>query len=76
MALPTLTKPVMRSARPLTPPDLVDPSSCVNLTEGEAVHIGSVWVDLVFGANYNDPASFRYRGYRQVTSSASSRRRF
>lgn len=76
MALPALTMPVRRSARPLTPPDLVDPSSSVNLADGDAGRIGLVWIDLVFGANYNDPASFRYPGYRQIMSSASSRRRF
>lgn len=74
MALPALTKPVRRSARPLTPPE-VDPSSCVNLADGDEERIRLVWLDLVFGANYNDPASFRYPGYRQIMSSASSRRR-
>jgi cyanobactin biosynthesis protein (PatB/AcyB/McaB family) len=65
MALPVLAKPVTR-------PHFVDPSSCVDLEHGKD-YVPVVWMKLIFGANYNDPPSFRYPGYRQVMSSAIAR---
>ncbi|WP_431016401.1 cyanobactin biosynthesis system PatB/AcyB/McaB family protein [Bradyrhizobium pachyrhizi] len=76
MALPRLTRPIKRSARPLTGPDVIDPSTCVNLTDGDLEDIKVMWVHVVFGANYNDPASYRNPGYRQIMSSGISRRSF
>jgi cyanobactin biosynthesis protein (PatB/AcyB/McaB family) len=66
MALPVLAKPVKR-------PHFVNPETCVDLDHGEDGDRKHVWSNLVFGANYNDPASFRYAGYRQVMSSAFGR---
>jgi cyanobactin biosynthesis protein (PatB/AcyB/McaB family) len=63
MALPILAKPVTR-------PHFVDPSTCIDLEHGGENDIKHVWLELVFGANYNDPAPFRYPGYGQVMSSA------
>jgi cyanobactin biosynthesis protein (PatB/AcyB/McaB family) len=63
MTLPILTKPVKR-------PDLVDPTACVDLENGRPEDINSVVTLLRLAANYNDPAVFRYPGYRQVMSSA------
>jgi cyanobactin biosynthesis protein (PatB/AcyB/McaB family) len=62
MTLPILAKPVTR-------PHFVDPSTCIDLEHGEKNDIRLAWLELVFGANYNDPASFRYPTYRQVMSS-------
>jgi cyanobactin biosynthesis protein (PatB/AcyB/McaB family) len=69
MALPILAKPVTR-------PHFVDPSTCIDLDHGQDSDVKRIWLALVFGANYNDPAPFRYPGYRQVMSSAIGRWRF
>jgi len=70
MALPILTKPVKR-------PDLVDPTTCVDLEHGgtdvegrPTEEIYNARNSLILGANYNDPAAFRYPEYHRVMSSA------
>ena len=59
MAMPILTRPVTR-------PHFVEPATCVDLEHGG---FDTVWRELIFGANYNDPAPLRYPGYSQVMSS-------
>jgi cyanobactin biosynthesis protein (PatB/AcyB/McaB family) len=59
MRLPKQSMPVKR-------PDLVQPSTCVDLVHGLADDITETTQDLLFGANYNDPAAFAYRSYNQV----------
>lgn len=65
MTLPFLAKPVSRK-----PFDFVDPASCVDL---EHPDISPIVLDLVHGANFNDPAPLRYSGYRKVMGSATAR---
>jgi cyanobactin biosynthesis protein (PatB/AcyB/McaB family) len=89
MTMPVLARPVTRSILAKPPYDsvdgstLVDPSTCVDLEhyldpdpEQGKEHIRVVWVQLVFGANFNDPPQLRYPGYRQIMSSAVRRGRF
>jgi cyanobactin biosynthesis protein (PatB/AcyB/McaB family) len=83
MTLPVLARPVKRSILPKPPYDtLVDPTACVDLehdisSDAQVIkdHIGRVWVELVMGANFNDPPPLRYPGYRQIMSSATRKRR-
>jgi cyanobactin biosynthesis protein (PatB/AcyB/McaB family) len=84
MTLPVLARPVKRSILAKPPYDtLVNPAACVDLehdlsSDVQVIrdHIGRVWVELVMGANFNDPPSLRYPGYRQIMSSALRRGRF
>jgi cyanobactin biosynthesis protein (PatB/AcyB/McaB family) len=60
---PILSKPVRR-------PHFVDPSTCVDMVNGERDHIFEVGIALIHGANYNDPAPFELPGFEQVMRSA------
>jgi cyanobactin biosynthesis protein (PatB/AcyB/McaB family) len=69
MALPILAKPVTR-------PHFVEPSTSVDIEHEpgpDGIYIKRMWLTLIFGANYNDPARFQYAGYRQIMSSAITR---
>ena len=63
---------------PVTRPHFVAPSTCVDIkhifgpTASDRyvlADILGILQDLKFGANYNDPAAFAYRGYNQVMHS-------
>jgi cyanobactin biosynthesis protein (PatB/AcyB/McaB family) len=69
MALPLL-------ARPVTRPHFVDPATCIDTVHGTPDDLRQLWLDLLFGANFNDPASFRSAGYGQVMNSAFRAGRF
>ena len=62
MKLPTLSPPVKR-------PHFVQPSTAVDVVSGDVEHLVSIRMDLLHGANYNDPAAFAYRTYGQVMTS-------
>lgn len=72
MVMPILSPPVKRS-NGVDPTAIIDPASCVDLVNNPA-DIQHVMLELIFGANYNDPAAFRTPGYRQVMRSARGRR--
>ncbi|MCG8364860.1 MAG: cyanobactin biosynthesis system PatB/AcyB/McaB family protein [Pseudanabaenales cyanobacterium] len=62
MKLPYLSPPVKR-------PDVIQPSSAVDVENGRFADLVGIKKDLLHGANYNDPAAFEYRNYRQVMTS-------
>lgn len=62
---PVLAKPVSRRIF-----DFVDPTSCVDVLQGEEDHLISLAIKLVHGANFNDPAPFLPPGYQQVMRSS------
>lgn len=62
MSLPKQCIPVKR-------PDLVDPFSCVDFLNGTELENVLMIIDLLMGANYNDPAAFANRSYSQVMHS-------
>lgn len=62
MRLPILSVPVKR-------PDLIYSHRAVDVVHGRAKDLISIRVDLLHGANYNDPPQFQNRSYRQVMSS-------
>ncbi|NEO31394.1 MAG: cyanobactin biosynthesis system PatB/AcyB/McaB family protein [Symploca sp. SIO3C6] len=64
MRLPILSAPVKR-------PDVIYPHRAVDVVHGRAKDLISIRVDLLHGANYNDPPQFQHRSYRQVMSSGS-----
>lgn len=66
MSLPKQSMPVKR-------PDLVDPSSCVDFLDGTPLENVLMIMDLIHGANYNDPAAFANRSYSQVMHSGRGR---
>ena len=63
---PILSKPVKR-------PHFVDPSTCVDVVHGTRDQLLRVGIQLVHGANYNDPAAFAWPNPQQVMSSAFTR---
>lgn len=65
MRLPYLSPPVKR-------PHFVQPASAVDVENGRVEDLVGIHMDLLHGANYNDPAAFEYRSYKQVMCSGSS----
>ncbi|NEP57716.1 MAG: cyanobactin biosynthesis system PatB/AcyB/McaB family protein [Symploca sp. SIO2G7] len=62
MRLPKLSPPVKR-------PHFVQPSAAVDVENGRFEDLVAIRMDLLHGANYNDPAAFEYRSYNQVMKS-------
>ncbi|MGB6300439.1 MAG: cyanobactin biosynthesis system PatB/AcyB/McaB family protein [Rivularia sp. (in: cyanobacteria)] len=62
MRLPYLSPPVKR-------PHFVQPASAVDVENGRVEDLVHIRMDLLHGANYNDPAAFEYRSYNQVMCS-------
>lgn len=62
MRLPKLATPVKR-------PDLIFPHRSVDIVHGRGEDLVHIRMDLMHGANYNDPPQFRYPSYRQVMTS-------
>lgn len=56
-------------ARPVKRPHFVVPGTCVDVVHGTVGELLSVAIQLVHGANYNDPAPFRPPPYQQVMNS-------
>ncbi|HEY9803086.1 cyanobactin biosynthesis system PatB/AcyB/McaB family protein [Anabaena azotica] len=63
MRLPSLSPPVKR-------PHFIQPASSVDLEKGRDEDKISILLDLLHGANYNDPAAFQYRSYKQIMTSS------
>lgn len=64
MRLPKQSPPVKR-------PDLIQPSETVDMVHGSVEELVSIRIDLLHGANYNDPQAYEYRTYNQLKSSGS-----
>ncbi|AFY58673.1 hypothetical protein Riv7116_6331 [Rivularia sp. PCC 7116] len=62
MRLPYLSPPVKR-------PHFMQPATSVDLENGRLEDLVHIRMDLLHGANYNDPAAFEYRSYNQVMTS-------
>ncbi len=62
MALPKQSAPVHR-------PHFVRPGTCVDLENGLPEDLVAIRIDLLHGANFNDPAVFAPRSYNQVMHS-------
>jgi cyanobactin biosynthesis protein (PatB/AcyB/McaB family) len=57
-------------SRPVKRPHFVVPSTCVDVVHGTFEQLTSVAIQLVHGANYNDPAQFESLPYQLVMNSA------
>lgn len=62
MKLPNLSVPVKR-------PELIHPHRSVDVVNGRSEDLVDIRIDLMHGANYNDPAPFAYPSYQQLKSS-------
>ena len=72
MTLPNQSPPVSRAI--FVSPEksaLVDPTTCVDTENGRPGQLFGVNMGLYNGANYNDPAGFVNRSYKQVMQSGS-----
>lgn len=59
MKLPSLSPPVKR-------PDLIQPYLAVDVEHGHTQDLVNIRMDLLHGANYNDPARFQYADYHRI----------
>ncbi|MDY6784474.1 MAG: cyanobactin biosynthesis system PatB/AcyB/McaB family protein [Cyanobacteriota bacterium] len=62
-----MTQP--KQAPPVQRPHFVQPASCVDVENGDLESLVHIRMDLLHGANYNDPAVFAQRSYNQVMHS-------
>jgi cyanobactin biosynthesis protein (PatB/AcyB/McaB family) len=62
MRLPNLSPPVKR-------PDIIYPHRSVDVIHGTEAELLHIRLQLLHGANYNDPAAFVNRSYQQLKSS-------
>jgi cyanobactin biosynthesis protein (PatB/AcyB/McaB family) len=58
MRLPKLAPPVKR-------PDIIYPHRCVDVINGTVEDLVGIRMDLLHGANYNDPSAFNYSACSQ-----------
>lgn len=63
MRLPKLSAPVKR-------PDIIYPHRAVDVIHGKAEDLVHIRMDLLHGANFNDPPPFQYRSYQQIRASS------
>ena len=66
MRLPHLSPPVQR-------PHFIQPHLAVDVENGRIADLVKIRIDLLHGANYNDPAAFRTHGYDRIKMSGRSR---
>jgi cyanobactin biosynthesis protein (PatB/AcyB/McaB family) len=59
-----------KQSPPIQRPHFVQPASCVDVENGRPDDLVSIRIDLLHGANYNDPAAFAYRSYNHVMYSS------
>lgn len=59
MRLPKQSRPVKRR-------DLIQPHETVDVIYGSIDELVAIRIDLLHGANYNDPPAFQYRTYQQL----------
>jgi cyanobactin biosynthesis protein (PatB/AcyB/McaB family) len=53
-------------APPVRRPDLVQPHRTVDFTRGTIAQLVSVRIELMHGANFNDPAPFAFPSYERM----------
>jgi len=58
-----------KQAAPVTRPHFVEPADCINVTDGTPDQLLRIRMELLEGANYNDPAPFRYPSYGYLATS-------
>ena len=63
MKLPKQSPPVKR-------PDLIETHKCVDVFHGRGDDLVQIRMDLMHGANYNDPAQFQYPAYAYLKMSS------
>ena len=54
-----------RQSPPVTRPDVIDPSSTVDVNRGNLAYLIRVRMELTHGANYNDPAHFAMQSHHR-----------
>ncbi|QIZ71371.1 cyanobactin biosynthesis system PatB/AcyB/McaB family protein [Oxynema aestuarii] len=59
-----------KQCRPIKRPHFVQPAECVDLVNGRPDDLLGIRMDLLHGANYNDPARFNYPGYAYLKTSS------
>jgi len=63
MKLPKQSPPVKR-------PHFIQPHQCVDVVHGRGEDLLEITMDLMHGANYNDPAQFQYPAIPYLKMSA------
>ncbi|MCT7966927.1 cyanobactin biosynthesis system PatB/AcyB/McaB family protein [Laspinema sp. D1] len=58
-----------KQAAPVKRPHFTQPALAVDLEDGEIEDLVHIRMDLLHGANYNDPAVYADRSYNQVMHS-------
>lgn len=63
MRLPKLSAPVKR-------PDIIYPHRAIDAVHGRPEDLLHIRMDLLHGANFNDPPQFQYPSYQQLKASS------
>ena len=58
-----------KQAAPVKIPDIISPHLAVDVEHGRGQDLVAIRMDLMHGANYNDPAPYNYPTYNQIMSS-------
>ncbi|MGK7874947.1 MAG: cyanobactin biosynthesis system PatB/AcyB/McaB family protein [Xenococcaceae cyanobacterium] len=58
-----------KQAAPVKRPDIIEPARAVDVLRGHGEDLIHIRMDLMHGANYNDPAPFMYPSYEQIKTS-------
>jgi cyanobactin biosynthesis protein (PatB/AcyB/McaB family) len=58
-----------KQAPPVKRPELIATHRAVDLIHGQLEDLISLRMDLLHGANFNDPPTFRLRSYQQLKTS-------
>lgn len=61
-----------KQAYPVKRPDLLIPHQAVDIINGRKEDLGRILLDLINGANFNDPPAYQYRSYNHLKSSRRS----
>jgi cyanobactin biosynthesis protein (PatB/AcyB/McaB family) len=76
MRLPKLAAPVKRfdvtqgTIKPDDPESIyIYPHRAVDVTQGTTADLVAIRIDLLHGANFNDPAAYQPRSYQQMKTS-------
>lgn len=58
-----------KQAAPVKRPDLISPHLAVDVLNGDLGDLVAIRMDLIHGANYNDPPYYNYPSYDQIKTS-------
>ncbi|BDA70724.1 hypothetical protein RIVM261_062720 [Rivularia sp. IAM M-261] len=58
-----------KQAHPVKRPDLLIPHEVVDIINGREEDLAKILLDLMHGANFNDPPAYQYRSYNHLKSS-------